>query len=229
MVLRARDVSLVYDKGKEYETHALDGVDLELKPGRLYGILGPSGCGKSSLLYVLSGLKKPTGGDVFFNGQNYRELKDGQLSALRKERYGFIFQRHFLIEYLDSLQNVLVPLNSNQKDDIDKARELLCAFGLEKEIYKKPYRMSGGQRQRVAIARALINNPEVLFADELTASLDHKNAFEVMEILGRYKKNTAILAVTHDKSILSGADNIIRLWDGKIMEKLDKGGPDETA
>lgn len=229
MVLQARDISLIYDKGRKFETHALDGIDLELKPSRLYGILGPSGCGKSSLLYVLSGLKKPTKGDVFFGGQNYKELNDGQLSALRKERYGFVFQRHFLIEYLNALQNVLVPLNSNHKGDINKARELLCSFGLEEEIYRKPYQMSGGQRQRVAIARALINDPKVLFADEITASLDHKNAYEVMEILGRYKKDTTILVVTHDESILSRSDKIIRIWDGKIKEESGKGGPDETA
>lgn len=117
---------------------------------------------------------------------------------------------------------MLVPLDSNKKEDIARAKKLLTELGMEKEIYKMPYQMSGGQRQRVAIARALINKPKVIFADEITASLDHKNAFEVMKILKEYKKETTIIVVTHDESILEGVDEIINIWDGAIKGVEDK-------
>jgi putative ABC transport system ATP-binding protein len=216
MVFKMDNVNMAYDIGKETETYALKNINLSITRNKFYGILGPSGSGKSTLLYLLSGLKKPSSGKVFYNDEDYGAMKDIELSNTRKKDFGFIFQRHFLINYLTSLQNVLVPLNSNKKTDIDRAKELLVLLGMEKEINKKPHKLSGGQRQRVAIARALINNPKVIFADEITASLDHHNAFEVMNVLKTFKDDATIIVVTHDRSILEGADEIINVWDGNI-------------
>lgn len=149
MILQMRDVNLIYDVGHDEETYALKNINLDIKEKGFYGILGPSGSGKSSLLYLLSGLKKPSTGKVIYNGKPYSEVKDMDMSIIRNNRFGFIFQRHFLIDYLTALQNVLVPLNSNKEEDIDKAKGLLIKLGLEKEINKRPGKMSGGQRQRL--------------------------------------------------------------------------------
>lgn len=222
MILQMKDVNLIYDVGHDEETYALKNINLDIKEKGFYGILGPSGSGKSSLLYLLSGLKKPSTGKVIYGGKSYREIKDKDMSIIRNNKFGFIFQRHFLIDYLTALQNVLVPLNSNKKEDIDRAKGLLIKLGLEKEINKRPGKMSGGQRQRVAVARALINDPEIIFADEITASLDHKNAYHVMNILGEYKDKATILVVTHDETILKDADEIINVWDGQIKSIEDK-------
>ncbi|MFL0250200.1 ABC transporter ATP-binding protein [Clostridium neuense] len=216
MLIEMKDVNLVYDVGHDEETYALKNINLNIKENRFYGILGPSGSGKSSLLYLLSGLRKPSSGEVIYKGKAYKDIRGKEMAQIRNKQFGFIFQRHFLMNYLTALENVLVPLNSNKKEDIDKAKELLIKLGLEREINKRPAKMSGGQRQRVAIARALINDPEIIFADEITASLDHKNAFEVMKVLEGFKGKAAILVVTHDESILSGAEEIIRVWDGSI-------------
>lgn len=221
-MIKIENVNLIYDIGKETETYALRNIDLNIRENKFYGILGPSGSGKSSLLYILSGLKNPSSGVVLYKGNDFNKIKNKELSIIRNSEFGFVFQRHFLLDYLTSLQNVLVPLDSNKKEDILRARELLKELGLEKEMNKMPYQMSGGQRQRVAIARALINNPKVIFADEITASLDHKNAFEVMKILKKYKKETTVIVVTHDESILEGVDEIINIWDGCINEVNDK-------
>lgn len=223
IILNADKVNLIYDMGKDTQTFAVKDISIKLENNMFYGILGPSGSGKSSLLYLLSGLKKPSSGVVTYKGQNIAVLSNKELSKIRKKEFGFVFQRHFLINYMTALENVLVPINSNNKDDIDKAKALLIKLGLEKDIYKKPYQMSGGQRQRVAIARALINDPSVVFADEITASIDHKNAFEVMSLIHDICKNACILVVTHDESILKDADKIIHIWDGSISRIEDRG------
>lgn len=222
MLFNMEKVNLIYDMGRDTETYAIHDISLSIKEGTFYGILGPSGSGKSSLLYLLSGLKKPSSGKVFYNGKDLGTLSSDELSDIRNKDFGFIFQRHFLVEYMTVLENVLVPINSNKKADIEKAEELLEKLGLKKDIYKRPYQLSGGQRQRTAIARALINNPGVIFADEITASLDHKNAFEVMQVIKSVDGNTSVIVVTHDESILEGADSIIHMWDGAISRIEDR-------
>ncbi|MBC8062837.1 MAG: ABC transporter ATP-binding protein [Clostridiaceae bacterium] len=221
-MIRIENANLIYDMGKGTETYALKNIDLTIRENKFYGILGPSGSGKSSLLYILSGLKNPSSGKVLYKESDFNKMKNKELSIIRNSEFGFVFQRHFLIDYLTSLQNVLVPLDSNRAEDINRAKDLLRELGLEKEINKKPNQLSGGQRQRVAIARALINRPKVIFADEITASLDHKNAFEVMKVLKAYKKETTIIVVTHDESILEGVDEIINIWDGSIKDDKSK-------
>lgn len=215
-ILKMKDVSLLYDADKDEKTYAVRQANLSLEEGKFYGILGPSGSGKSSLLYLLSGIKPPTVGSIYYKNKDITKMNDSELSKIRLEEFGFIFQKHYLIPYLNIIQNVLVPLNSNKKEDVDRAIKLLTELGLEKKLNKKPYELSGGQCQRVAIARALINNPKIIFADEITASLDHKNSKEIVDKLNKLRGNTTIIFVTHDETTVQNADEIINVWDGEI-------------
>lgn len=218
MRIEGSEISLVYDMSKDEETYALRDVNIALGSNGVTGLTGPSGSGKSSLLYILSGLKKPTSGTVYYDDVDIESLPPSERDRLRRIKFGFIFQRHFLIDYMTILDNVLVGLGKNSVDSESKAMELLEKLKIAHHAKKKPYQLSGGQRQRAAVARALINNPSVIFADEPTASLDHRNAMEVMRILDEFKEKASILVVTHDKSILENAGKIIELWDGHIKE-----------
>lgn len=212
-----KNITMIYDMEKSEKVYALGGFDLSLPDKGLVGIIGPSGSGKSTLMYCLSTLKKPTDGQIIYNGKQITDLKDSDREKLRRNEFGFVFQRHFLVPYMSALDNVTVAATENNKNTIERAKELLSGFGLsEKEFVKRPAKLSGGQRQRTAIARAMINNPKVLFADEPTAALDHENAFAVMEILKEYAKENLVLVITHDHSILKGADRIVEMWDGNI-------------
>ncbi len=215
-MFKIEDVNLVYDIGKEVQTYALRNIDLTLPDNGMLGIMGPSGSGKSSLLYVMAGLKLPTSGKVIYNNFHYSNLSPKQASDLRLREFGFIFQRHFLIDYMTVLENVLTPINSDSREAKAKAVELLEKLKIGHLVNKRPFQLSGGQRQRVAIARSLINDPKVILADELTAALDHESAKEVMEFLNEFKRETLIIVVTHDPSILEKADDIINIRDGII-------------
>ena len=218
-----KNITMIYDMEKAEKVYALGGFDLTLPDKGLIGIIGPSGSGKSTLMYCLSTLKKPTDGQIVYNGKNLTSLKDSERENLRRNEFGFVFQRHFLVPYMSAVDNVTVAAAKNDKETTEQAKRLLSGFGLgEKEWNKRPAKLSGGQRQRTAIARAMINQPKVLFADEPTAALDHENAFAVMEILKDYAKKHLVLIITHDRSILKDADRIIELWDGNIS--AIKGG-----
>ncbi len=217
-------LNLIYDMDKEEKVCAVNDVTLTLPDSGLIGIIGPSGSGKSSLMYCLSTLKKATSGEIRYNGKNYRELSGKELERLRREQFGFVFQHHFLIGYMSILDNVLVAAKENTPEAKKRAEELLQNLRIKQsELKKKPKQLSGGQRQRCAIARALMNEPKVLFADEPTASLDHENAFRVMHFLKEYAKEHLVLIITHDHSILEGADRVIEIWDGEISAKEAKG------
>lgn len=216
-MFKLNDINLVYDIGKEVQTYALRDINITFPKNRMIGIMGPSGSGKSSLLYVMAGLKIPTSGKILYNNIDFSKISAKKAAEIRLNEFGFIFQRHFLIDYMTVMENVLTPINSNKKEDKIKALGLLEKLKIGHLSNKKPFQLSGGQRQRVAIARALINDPKVIFADELTAALDHESAKEVMDFLNEYKKNTLIIVVTHDESILENADDIIRIRDGRIM------------
>jgi putative ABC transport system ATP-binding protein len=212
-----KDITMIYDMEKEEKVYALGGFDLMLPDRGLVGLIGPSGSGKSTLMYCLSTLKLPTKGEILYNGRELTRLKISEREILRREEFGFVFQRHFLVPYMSALDNVLVASAKNQKQVMAKAKELLYSFGLgDNEAGKRPAKLSGGQRQRTAIARAMINNPKVLFADEPTAALDHENAFAVMDILKEYSKENLVIVITHDHSILKDADMIVEMWDGKL-------------
>lgn len=218
MLFECENVNLVYDQDKSIPTYALKNINLMIEECKFIGILGPSGSGKSSLLYILAGLKRPSKGKVMFKGTEYSSIDDSKMSRMRKDKFGFIFQKHFLIDYMSVLDNVLSVINDSSKEKVEKAMYLLEKLGIKDTYNKKPYQISGGQSQRAAVARALINDPEVIFADEPTASLDHKNVREVMDFLKVVRKNSALIVVTHDPTAIEGADTIINLWDGSIKE-----------
>jgi putative ABC transport system ATP-binding protein len=219
MLLEGRELCLVYDLDKEDGAYALKNVDFSLEKGEMVGISGPSGSGKSSLLYLLSGLKKPMSGTVYYRDMDLQDLSQQAAAALRKKEFGFIFQKHFLIEYLSVLDNILIASGRN-KSDHAYAECLLERLSISNISNKKPYQLSGGQRQRAAVARALINKPSVIFADEPTVSLDHRNAREVMNVLSEFRETTAILLVSHDATILESADRIVELWDGRVKSVI---------
>ena len=218
-----KKITMIYDMEKAEKVYALRGFDLTLPDKGLIGIIGPSGSGKSTLMYCLSTLKMPTDGSILYNGKELTRLKNSERENIRRNEFGFVFQRHFLVPYMSAVDNVTVAAATNTPEIENKAKELLASFGLtEKEFGKRPANLSGGQRQRTAIARAMINDPKVLFADEPTAALDHENAFAVMKILKRYSMENLVLVITHDRSILNDADSIIEMWDGDVSAV--KGG-----
>lgn len=217
-----KKITMIYDMEKADKIYALGGFDLSLPDKGLIGIIGPSGSGKSTLMYCLSTLKKPTDGEILYNGKDLTKLRDGERENLRRNEFGFVFQRHFLVPYMSALDNVTVAASDNSKATEEKAKKLLSGFGVgEREFGKRPSKLSGGQRQRTAVARAMINSPKVLFADEPTSALDHENAFAVMEILKDYSKENLVLVITHDRSILKNADRVIEMWDGNISAIKD--------
>lgn len=217
-----KNITMIYDMEKTEKIYALAGFNLTLPDKGLIGIIGPSGSGKSTLMYCLSTLKKPTDGQILYNGTELTNLKDQERETLRRLEFGFVFQRHFLVPYLSATDNVAVAAAKYGKNTQEQAKQLLSNFGLgAKEWGKRPAKLSGGQRQRTAIARAMINKPKVLFADEPTAALDHENAFSVMKILKDYSKENLVIVITHDHSILKDADSIIEMWDGTISTVKD--------
>lgn len=212
-----KNITMIYDMDKAEKVYALRGFDLTLPDKGLVGIIGPSGSGKSTLMYCLSTLKKPTSGSILYNGKEITNLRDSERETIRRDEFGFVFQRHFLVPYMSALDNVTVASAKNGAQTVENAKKLLSSLGLgNTEITKRPSKLSGGQRQRAAIARAMINSPKVLFADEPTAALDHDNAFLVMEILKKYSEENLVLVITHDRSILKDADSVIEMWDGDI-------------
>ncbi len=220
-MLSATNISLIYRNG-EGATYAVNNVSVTVNKGEFLGIVGPSGSGKSSLLYLLSGLKQASTGRIEFEGRGYHELGKPRLIALRRERYGFVFQQHFLINYLTVLENVMVAAPAKDAAAVDRAREFLAELGLGGMFKRHPWQLSIGQRQRVAIARALINNPAVVFADEPTASLDHATGYQVVDLLAHYRGHGSIVFVTHDPDMLSKADRVLKMRDGQIVEEVKK-------
>ncbi len=190
-------------------------------------MVGPSGSGKSSLLYLLSGLKHANEGDVTFEGNAYQHLNNDKLILLRRTRYGFIFQQHFLINYLSVFENVMVGALEQTPAARERARALIAELALEKQSNRLPWQLSIGQRQRVAIARALINEPAIVFADEPTASLDQTTGHQVVDLLAHYRGHGSIVFVTHDPEMLTQADRVIRMRDGEIVGEEKRNGNSE--
>lgn len=212
-MLKANNVSLVYPDGDK-EKVVLDKINFQVNDGDCVVLVGPSGSGKSSMIYLLSALKKPTKGEIIFDGNIISDKKD--TSSERYEYFGFIFQQHFLIPYLNVLENVTISFKGN--DSKEKSIEILNKLGLGEHLNKKPHQLSGGQRQRVAIARALVKKPRVLFADEPTASLDHATALEVMSLIREMKDTTTLIMATHDNSLLCPTDRIIHVNNQTLEE-----------
>ena len=216
-MLNANDLSLEYRTGSSV-ARAVDGVSLVVEPGSFVGLIGPSGSGKSSLMYLLSGLKRPTRGSVAFEGSDYGRLLAPMLIRLRRRRFGFVFQQHFLVNYLSALENVMVGAVTRNHQGAACAQELLRRVGLGDKLQKRPYQLSIGERQRVAVARALVHRPAVVFADEPTASLDQSTGREVVELLADYRRSQggSVVVVTHDPAMLVGADRVLQMRDGRL-------------
>jgi len=167
---------------------------------------------------VLSGLKRPTRGTVAFNGQDYQQISTPGLMQLRRQRFGFVFQQHFLINYLTSLENVMVGAIKRNHEVVAYAQELLRRVGLGDKLRQRPYQLSIGERQRVAVARALVHRPAIVFADEPTASLDQATGREVIDLLVDYRRRAggSVVVVTHDPGMLTGADRVLQMRDGRL-------------
>ena len=214
-----KDVTMIYDIEKEEKVYAVKNINLKFPDTGLIGIMGPSGSGKSTLMYCMSTLKKATSGQILYDNKEIGTLTERERQNFRRQEFGFIFQRHFLVSYMSALENVMVAKVGKKPESEQEAKELLSHFGfLERDMKKRPGKLSGGQRQRAAIARAMMNHPKVLFADEPTASLDHENAFLVMDILKEYAKEHLVIMITHDETVLKDADRIIKMWDGGVSD-----------
>jgi putative ABC transport system ATP-binding protein len=191
-------------------------IDIRMGETGIYAVTGPSGCGKSSLLYVLSGLKAPTSGTVYYDDVDIQSYTVNELAHLRRSRFGFIFQRPSLLESLSALDNVLIHHENNQKAARERGLDLLARLDIDRFCEKKPHVLSQGQRQRVAVARALANDPAFLFADEPTAALDRESTDAVMRLIKEHGRRASVLLISHDPLVLEQADKVIYMRDGRI-------------
>lgn len=211
-VLEARGLVLDYVDATR-TVRAVDDVSLQVGAGEFVGLVGPSGSGKSSLLFLLAGLRRPSGGRVLVQGTPLPPQPDRGADTRRRE-IGFLFQEPFLVPYLTVRENALV----HATDDASSARieALAGEIGMQHLLEERPHRLSGGERQRAGILRALANDPALLLADEPTASLDQETGRAVMDVLRRRTAETALVVVTHDPGMLEGADHVYTLRDGRL-------------
>ena len=222
VVIRVADVSREFMMGTE-QVVALDHVNLEIRRGEFIGLTGPSGSGKSTLLYVMSGMDRPSSGEIWVLGLKISELDENALAHYRRSGIGFVFQGFNLIASMTALQNVELPLifaGQPLRKRRDRAAQLLTRVGLGNRLDHKPNQMSGGQQQRVAIARALVNNPAVVYADEPTGNLDSHSGDEVMGLLHELheKEGRTVVLISHDAAIVANAPRVVRLRDGRIID-----------
>jgi putative ABC transport system ATP-binding protein len=212
-LLTTDHISLVYDDGSR-RTYALRDVSIAIPDRQFVGIMGPSGSGKSSLLYLLSGLKRPTEGDIALGDYRYGAHTDNDLIDLRRQRFGFVFQQPYLLVWQTAMENVLMGAPKLDKAARDRARAYFDQLGIAGLAEKLPSQLSGGEKQRVCVARAMMNDPDVIFADEPTASLDHANGHLVVDLLSAYREHGSVVVVTHDPEMLQDADQILLMRDG---------------
>ena len=210
-------------KTEEVQTWALNNVNIEVKEGEFVAVMGPSGCGKSTLLNIMGLLDAPTDGTIEIAGTKVDGMKDKELAAFRNRKLGFVFQSFHLINSLNVLDNVELPLlyrKVSSKERRRLAEEVLQKVGLSHRMRHMPTQLSGGQCQRVAIARAIIGNPEIILADEPTGNLDSKMGAEVMELLHRLNKEDGrtIVMVTHNEEQARQTSRTIRFFDGRQVE-----------
>lgn len=228
-IIQAKNVHKVYVNG-EVKVHALRGVDLNICKGEMVAIMGPSGCGKTTLLNVLSGLDDTTEGEVRLNDRSLGKMSDRKLTRFRAENMGFIFQAYNLLPVLNAVENVELPLlvtGVRPKIARQRAGEALAMVGLADQALKKPAQMSGGQQQRVTIARALVNNPAIVWGDELTGALDSETTEGIMDLVCQLNEETqqTIVIVTHGEHVAERAHKTIHMRDGLIeTEKISLRG-----
>jgi putative ABC transport system ATP-binding protein len=218
-IVEFRDVHKTYLIGT-ITVNALRGVSFAVKSGDYISIMGPSGCGKSTLLNLLGCLDRPTSGAYNLGGQDVSRMPDDDLSSIRGQRLGFVFQSYNLIQQLTVIENIEVPLYYQgwpESESREKARELATRVGLETRLDHKPFELSGGQQQRVAIARALVNDPLLILADEPTGNLDSTSGGDILELFDELNRNgKTIIMVTHDDDVAHRSGRSIRLRDGLI-------------
>ncbi len=222
VIIEAKDIY------KEYRTssgivYAINGVNIVLEKEGFYVIIGKSGSGKSTLLHILSGLDKPTKGEVFVAGENLYEKTDEEMSIFRRREMGFVFQQYNLIEDYDVMTNICIPMKlDRRKPDMEFVMEVTKILGISQKLKKYPAELSGGEQQRVAIARSLAAKPRIIFADEPTGNLDKKTGEETLALLKEGAKcfGQTLIVVTHDLEITKEADIIYKIEDGKLLEDV---------
>lgn len=222
IILESKELCKTYVLGKKNQQNILKNINLQIRRGEFISLMGPSGSGKSTLLYNISGMDRMSSGSIIFNGQNFSSLSNEQLSALRLHKMGFIFQQIHLLKNLSIFDNIILSAylvkNANRKKINRSAIELMEKMGIAELANNDITQASGGQLQRVAICRALINNPEIIFGDEPTGSLNSSSANKIMEILGDINKlGTTILLATHDVKVAAKTERVLYMLDGKIV------------
>lgn len=218
-IIKVENLSKIYGKG-DAKVVALDNISFEVEEGEFIAIIGPSGSGKSTLLHSIAGLEKPTSGKVFFYDKNIYEMNKKELTILRRQKIGIIYQFYNLIPTLNVEENILLPIQLDKKKvDKQKFEEIVKFLNLDNRKKHLPNELSGGQQQKVAIGRALMINPTIILADEPTGNLDSKSSNEIIELLKKTNKeyNQTIMMITHNMEIAKQADRIIKIEDGKFI------------
>jgi putative ABC transport system ATP-binding protein len=229
-VVVATEIHRRYGSG-DTAVDALDGVSAGFERDRFTAIMGPSGSGKSTLMHILAGLDKPTSGRVELDGVDITDLDDGELTQLRRDKLGFVFQFFNLLPVLTAEENLVLPLSiAGRKPDEQWVDQLIQTVGLEDRRTHRPSELSGGQQQRVAVARALVSKPAVVFADEPTGNLDSKASADVLRLLRGAVDDfdQTVVMVTHDPGAAAHADRLITLQDGKIVSDAVPGSADDV-
>jgi putative ABC transport system ATP-binding protein len=230
-VLSASSISRRYGEG-DTAVMALRDVSVDMERGRLTAVMGPSGSGKSTLMHILAGLDKPTEGSVTVEGTDITRLGDDELTRLRRDHIGFVFQFFNLLPMLDARENMLLPLAiAGRRPDPEWLETVIDDTGLRDRLDHRPSELSGGQQQRVAIARALLSKPTVLFADEPTGNLDSNSGSEILQLLRRSVDTVGqtVVMVTHDSRAAGIADRILFLSDGRIVKDMPRSREDEIV
>ena len=227
---RAEGLTKIYGQG-DAEVRALDGVSVSFERGRFTAIMGPSGSGKSTLMHICAGLDDATSGTVHIGDTELTTLRDKELTRLRRDRVGFIFQAYNLVPTLTARENVTLPLDiAGRKPEAEWLDRIIDMVGLRDRLDNRPNQLSGGQQQRVAAARALVSQPEIIFADEPTGNLDSRAGAEVLGFL-RESADThgqTVVMVTHDPTAASYAHRVIFLADGKIVDEMNEPTADRV-
>ncbi len=232
-MIRVSSLYKIYCVG-DTKVRALNGVSFEIYKGEFCAIVGTSGSGKSTLLNMLAGLEKPTKGEIVVAGKHIEKLSEKDLVAFRRANVGFIFQSYNLLNTMNAVENVAMPLSFRgmaKKERTARARKYLELVGVGDQAKHMPNQMSGGQQQRVGIARALVVNPRIIFADEPTGNLDSKTTMEVMRLMQKIvrEQQQTLVMVTHDNNLASYADRQIRIIDGKVVEIIENEPQDQAV